>query len=391
MEQCFSIRTKSASCAARAGELQTGHGVVQTPCFMPIGTVGAVKHVTPAELRAAGAQIVLSNTYHLMLRPGTDYLAARGGLHAFMRWDGPILTDSGGYQAFSLGARTAARGNAALARFTDDGVRFRSHVDGSAQELTPESVVDHQRKIGSDIAMVLDVCPPQPCTRDVLEAAVEQTTRWAARAKAHASRVPNPRAQKLFGIVQGGSDEVLRRRSAEDLVALDFDGYAIGGVAVGEEQSKIREAIAMTAPLLPTDKPRYLMGLGTPSDIVHAVRCGVDMFDCVLPTRDARHGRTYAWVDRSAHLLDARTSMDDAWYTRFAIGRAEFRASDEPIDAACPCPTCRTFDRAYLRHLFAIGEPLGARLLTLHNLTFYFELMRRLRECVELLGSDDGR
>lgn len=366
----FTVTSTDAHSAARAGLLTTAHGVIETPCFMPIGTVGAVKHVLPSELRAVGAQIVLANTYHLMLRPGTPYLAERGGLHVFMGWEGPILTDSGGYQAFSLGARTAQRGNASLVRMTEEGVRFRSHLDGSAQELTPESAIDHQRRIGSDIMMVLDVCPPQPCERDELVAAVERTTRWAARARAHADRVGIGSAL-LFGIVQGGSDAALRAESARALTALGFDGYAIGGVAVGEDRDRIRAAVACTAPLLPADAPRYLMGLGTPDDLAHAVACGVDMFDCVLPTRDARHGRAYRWLDR--------TRRAQPWYERFHVGRAASRTDDGPLDPSCACPACAQCSLAYLRHLFAIGEPLAGRLLTLHNLTFYLELLRALR------------
>ncbi|MDO8462704.1 MAG: tRNA guanosine(34) transglycosylase Tgt [bacterium] len=376
----FTITNTSATSAARAGEFVLPHGTIQTPTFMPIGTVGAVKHMTPAELRTAGAQIILSNTYHLMLRPGTDELARRGGLHRFMGWDGPILTDSGGYQAFSLGAKSTARGGENMVTFTEAGVRFRSHLDNSRQVLTPESVIDHQRKIGSDIAMVLDVCPPQPCSHEELVAAVAQTTRWAKRAKAYWDRTRASSAGALFGIVQGGSDPELRRQSAAELIALDFDGYAIGGVAVGEEREAIRRAIAIAAPLLPAEKPRYLMGLGTPDDIVRAVAHGVDMFDCVLPTRDARHGRMYRWVDRSVQLLGDSSAHHGAWYNRVAITRAEFRGDDGPIDATCPCAACASFSLAYLRHLTAIGEPLGARLLTVHNLTFYFQLMRKLQE-----------
>ncbi|MFH1430285.1 MAG: tRNA guanosine(34) transglycosylase Tgt [Candidatus Uhrbacteria bacterium] len=384
MEMMYTKRAESNRSAARAGVLHLAHGDVQAPCFMPIATCGAVKHVTPQELRRAGAEIILSNTYHLALRPGTEYLEEHSGLHSFMQWSGPILTDSGGYQVFSLGAKSAARGGQRLVTITEDGVRFRSHIDGSTQMFTPESVVEHQKRIGSDIAMVLDVCPPQPCSARELADAVRQTTRWAERSIARAEQIDmrtpagphRGSGQKLFGIVQGGSDEALRRESAQALTGMPFDGYAIGGVAVGEEQARIREAIAMTAPLLPEDKPRYLMGLGTPADIVHAVRHGVDMFDCVLPTRDARHGRVYVWTHRGEF-------PDGEWYERFDIDRAAHRDMDSPLDEACPCPACRTFSRAYLRHLHHIGEPLAQRLLTIHNLTFYLELMQVIRASIE--------
>lgn len=317
--------------------------------------------------------MVLANTYHLALRPGTPYLAERGGLQEFMGWHGPLLTDSGGFQVFSLGARTASRRGASLVTLTEEGVQFRSHLDGSVQLLTPERAVEHQRNIGSDIAMVLDVCPPQPCSDLVLAEAMRLTTAWASRAVLHANHIGARPRMQLFGIVQGGSNGDARRAHAAAITALPFDGYAIGGVAVGEPTAAMRATVECTAPLLPTDRPRYLMGVGTPADIVHAVSCGVDLFDCVLPTRDARHGRVYRWTDRTAF-------PHGAWYETINIHNAAFRHLDAPIDAHCACLACRTTTLAYLRHLMAIREPLGGRLLTLHNLTFYLGVLRLLRD-----------
>lgn len=369
----------ATSGAARAGVLRTAHGDVPTPCFMPIATVGAVRHVSATELRAMGASMILANTYHLMLRPGAPYIAERGGLRTFMGWDGPILTDSGGFQVFSLGARVASRGGKGFVTLTDAGVRFRSHIDGSTHELTPERVIDIQRDLGSDIAMVLDVCPPQPCAPDVLARAVATTSTWAARSLAHAETTGARERMRIFGIIQGGSDAALRRESAAVITALPFDGFAIGGVAVGEEKVAVRHAVELTAPLLPEDHPRYLMGLGTPADIVHAVRNGVDLFDCVLPTRGARHHHVYRWRDRGAALLTNEQSEGE-WYEEFTMTNERWKTADVPIDPTCPCLACQTTTLAYLRHLAVIDEALGSRLLSLHNLTFYLEVMRTLRE-----------
>lgn len=394
MENAFSITAHDARSSARCGVLRTPHGDIPTPAFMPIGTCGAVKHVIPTELRNAGAHIILANTYHLMLRPGTDALAARGGLHRFMGWSGPILTDSGGFQVFSLGFRSASRGGVNHVALTEEGVRFRSHLDGSGQLLTPESALDHQRRIGSDIAMVLDVCPPQPCPPDAIRDAVLRTTRWAERSIAYAESTGfRDRGPLLFGIIQGGSDMALRRESAAAITALPFDGFAIGGVAVGETKADIRSTIERTAPLLPADRTRYLMGLGTPDDLCHAVAHGVDLFDCVLPTRDARHGRVYRWVDREAFVAVWPRSYEnpEQWYTREVIAGARFRTTDAPIDPGCACPACATgLSCAYLRHLFAIGEPLGQRLLTLHNLTFYLDCVTMMRTRIESEGMENA-
>lgn len=369
--------------AARIGTLHTAHGDVPTPCFMPIATVGAVRHVAPTELRTMGASMILANTYHLMLRPGAAYVAERGGMQRFMGWDGPMLTDSGGFQVFSLGARAAARGGDGFVTLTDDGVRFRSHLDGSTHKLTPERVIDIQCMLGSDIAMVLDVCPPQPCPPDVLARAVATTAVWASRSLAHADATGARERMQIFGIVQGGANAALRRSAAAAITALPFDGFAIGGVAVGEEKAAVRHAVELTAPLLPDDYPRYLMGLGTPADIVHAVRNGVDLFDCVLPTRGARHNHVYRWRDRGVAFL-APSGAERAWYEEFTMTNERWKSMDTPIDPECPCLACRTTTLAYLRHLAVIGEALGARLLSLHNLTFYLEVMAKLREEIML-------
>jgi len=346
----FSFSLVAEDGAARAGRMTTAHGTVDTPAFMPVGTAGAVKAVTPEELVACGAQIVLANTYHLDLRPGHEVVRALGGLHRFMHWDGPILTDSGGFQAFSMEA---------LRRLDEEGVHFKSHLDGSLHLLTPESSMDVQAALGSDVAMVLDECPPLPSPREAVEQAVERTARWAERSRA---AYAGPGA--VFGIVQGGGFEDLRARSAQALVAMDFHGYAIGGVSVGEPPEAIAAVAAVTAAMLPRAKPRYLMGVGRPEDLVEAVAGGVDLFDCVMPTRNARNGT----------LFTSRGKVN--------IKREENRTDPGPLDPDCPCETCRNYSRAYLRHLYVSGEILAARLHTIHNLTFYLGLMRRMREAI---------
>jgi queuine tRNA-ribosyltransferase len=340
--------------AARRGRLSTPHGDVETPAFMPVGTLGTVKSLTPADLREAGAQIVLGNTYHLFLRPGHELIAALGGLHRFMAWDGPILTDSGGFQVFSLSK---------LRKISEDGVSFRSPIDGSARMLTPELSIQIQHALGSDIVMPLDECLGYPATREATEASLALTLRWAQRAQAaHGSGSKPGRA--LFGIVQGGVYEDVRRRAVDDTVALGFDGYAIGGMAVGESKPALYDLTALVAGLLPPDQPRYLMGVGKPDDLVEAVGRGVDMFDCVLPTRNARNGQAFT--------ADGPVTIKQARYTR----------DPEPLEAACPCYACRHYSRAYLRHLFMAEELLAYRLLSLHNLTFFLGLMRSMREAI---------
>lgn len=361
----FSFTLSHTDGAARAGVVSTPHGAIETPAFMPVGTQGVVKAMTVRTLQDAGAQIILGNTYHLWLRPGAALIARRGGLHRFASWPGPILTDSGGYQVFSQAARRAVR---------EEGVRFRSHLDGSERLLTPEVAVDIQSCLGSDIAMVLDECPPFPSPRDAIAASLGLTTRWARRGRDRFLALREGRAGEdarpltaghaQFGIVQGGVFPDLRRESADQLVPLDFEGYALGGLSVGEPPAQMYEIVGATAPHLPAGKPRYLMGVGTPQDIVEAVARGVDLFDCVLPTRNARNGQ----------LL-----------TRFGplnIKNARFAEDDAPPDPECGCYTCRNFSRAYLRHLFAAGEMTSSILNTIHNLSFYLDTMRRIRQAI---------
>jgi queuine tRNA-ribosyltransferase len=342
----------SARCGgARSARLTLAHGVVETPVFMPVGTYGTVKAMAPNELVEIGAQIVLGNTFHLWLRPGIDVIAAHGGLNRFMGWDRPLLTDSGGFQVFSLGP---------LRKVSEEGVAFASPVDGDRLFLTPEISIDVQRALNSDIAMVFDECTPFPASRDEAAASMQMSLRWAARSKA--AHVGSTNA--LFGIVQGGMYEELRDESLGGLTATGFDGYAIGGLSVGEPKEAMRRIEAHIAPRLPDDKPRYLMGVGTPEDIVEAVGHGVDMFDCVLPTRNARNG----WL-----------------YTRHGdvkIRNARHRTDTNPLDQGCDCYTCRNFSRAYLHHLQRANEILGARLNTIHNLHYYLTLTAELRQAI---------
>jgi queuine tRNA-ribosyltransferase len=338
--------------AARRGRLTTAHGIIDTPAFMPVGTYGTVKAMSPEELRGLGAQIVLGNTFHLWLRPGLDVIGAHGGLHRFMGWDGPILTDSGGFQVFSLGP---------LRRISEEGVKFQSPVNGDPCFLTPEESMRIQRALDSDIVMVFDECTPYPATLGEARQSMELSLRWAQRSKrAHEG---NPNA--LFGIIQGGVHEPLRDESLAGLLEIGFDGYAIGGLSVGESKPEMLRILRHTAPLMPSDRPRYLMGVGTPRDIVEAVAAGIDMFDCVLPTRNARNG----WLYTSGGVVKLRN--------------ARYRTDLGPLDPACACYTCRNFTRAYLHHLQRVNEILGARLNTLHNLHYYQRLMRDVRAAIE--------
>ncbi len=338
--------------AARRARLELVHGAVDTPAFMPVGTYGTVKAMSPLELKEIGAQIVLGNTFHLWLRPGTEVIGKHGGLHRFMGWDGPILTDSGGFQVFSLGA---------LRKITEEGVKFASPINGDRLLLTPEESMRVQRTLDADIAMVFDDCTPHPATEKQAEKSMQLSLRWAARSRQAFEGSRNA----LFGIVQGSVYENLREASLAGLQAIGFDGYAIGGLAVGEPKEARERILSHTAPRLPEDRPRYLMGMGTPEDLIGAVMAGVDMFDCVLPTRNARNG----WL-----------------YTRHGdvkIRNARWRDDPAPLDAACACYACRNFSRAYLHHLQKANEILGARLNTLHNLHYYQELMRELRTAIE--------
>ena len=338
---------------ARLGRLTLAHGVVETPAFMPVGTYGTVKAMTPEELEDLGAHIVLGNTFHLMLRPGADIVAAHGGLHRFMHWNRPILTDSGGFQVFSLKS---------LRRITEEGVKFRSPIDGSEVRLTPEDSMEVQLKLRSDIAMALDDCTPYPATESQARESMERSMRWAARSHSHYYREEPPGG--LFGIVQGGMHDSLRLASLESLMQLDFPGFAVGGLAVGEPEEERLRVLETVVPRMPADRPRYLMGVGRPEDIVAAVLRGIDMFDCVMPTRHARNGHLFT----STGVINIRNSAHHA-----DLG---------PIDPACACYTCRNYTRSYLRHLDRCSEILGSRLNTLHNLHFYLELMRTIRAAI---------
>jgi queuine tRNA-ribosyltransferase len=360
----FELLGKDESSKARRGRLATAHGAIETPAFMPVGTQGSVKAVSPRELREIGAQIILGNTYHLFVRPGLDVIRKVGGLHRFMNWDGPILTDSGGYQIFSL---------AKLRKITEEGVRFQNHLDGTPAFISPEIAMDIQATLGSDIAMVLDECPPWPCEYDYAARSLEMTHRWAERCLAWAEEnverptpnVQRPVQQMVFGIVQGATFEELRRSSAQALAMMDFDGYAVGGVSVGEPEPEMMQAIEWSEPHLPENKPRYAMGLGTPPQLLELIARGIDMFDCVLPTRLARNGTAFT----AGGTLNLKN--------------AEYAFQTGPLEEGCACETCRGFSRAYLRHLIKAEEILGLRLLSLHNLHFYLDLMTRARAAIE--------
>jgi len=363
----FEIRTQTKDAygvpRARTGTLTLPgkHGQnhqIHTPQFMPVGTVGSVKGVTTSEVRNAGAEIILGNTYHLYLRPGHERIERLGGLHQFMNWDGPILTDSGGFQVFSLSE---------LNKIDDDGVTFKSHIDGSTHRFTPEVSMEIQRALESDIVMAFDECPPYPAEPERVEAAMKRTFEWAKRGL----EVPLKPHQNRFGIIQGGLSEELRMKSAAELSTLPFDGFAIGGLSIGETPELMQSMCKTTAPFLPIDKPKYLMGVGRPEDLIECVRGGVDLFDCVMPTRNARNGQVFT----STGKLNIRN--------------AEFADDERPLDENCDCDTCRNYSRAYLRHLFAAGEILALRLNTIHNLQFYLDLMHQIREAIDQNRFDD--
>jgi queuine tRNA-ribosyltransferase len=339
--------------AARHGLLTLAHGLVETPAFMPVGTYGTVKAMSPRDLAATGAQICLGNTFHLWLRPGSAVIAAHGGLHRFMGWDGPILTDSGGFQVFSLGA---------LRKIGEEGVRFASPINGDKLFLTPEESMRIQHALNSDVAMIFDECTPYPADFDTAAESMRLSLRWARRSRDEFDRLENPNA--LFGIVQGGMHESLRDESLAALAEIGFDGFAIGGLSVGEPKEEMARILAHIAPRLPQGKPRYLMGVGTPEDLVHGVLTGIDLFDCVMPTRNARNG----------HLFTRHGDI--------RIRNARHRSDPRPLDESCGCYTCRNFSRAYLHHLSRVGEILGAQLNTLHNLHYYQTLMRELRQAI---------
>ena len=361
----FEIVAEDKATGARAGLLHTPHGIVETPVFMPVGTAGSVKGITQAQLEELGVQILLANTYHLYLRPGHEIIRQMGGLHRFMAWPHPLLTDSGGFQVMSLKG---------LVRVTEDGFWFKSHLDGSSHFLSPERAVEIQVALGADIIMTLDECVEYPASREALQRAVKLTGRWAGRSKEKLSALssqpsaPSPQplvpSPSLFGIVQGGVDKDLRRESVESLLELDFEGYAVGGLSVGEPKAEMYDMAEYTAQLLPRNRPRYLMGVGTPEDLVECVARGIDMFDCVMPTRNARNGGVF-------------TSQG-----KVVIKNAKYAQDESPLDPACSCPACRRYSRSYIRHLFLAGEMLGAILTSQHNLHFYIDRMRKIRQSV---------
>lgn len=360
MQKTFELLAQDRQSKARHGRLTTAHGAIETPAFMPVGTQGSVKAVSPRELRELNAPIILGNTYHLFVRPGIEVIKHFGGLHKFMTWDRPILTDSGGYQIFSL---------AKLRKITEAGVHFQNHVDGTPAFISPEIAMEIQAALGSDIAMVLDECPPWPCEYDYAAKSAEMTTRWAKRCK----NAPRQDRQLLFGIVQGATFGELRQQSAQAIVDLDFDGYAIGGVSVGEPEEEMFRAIESSEPFLPNERPRYAMGLGTPPQLLEMIARGIDMFDCVLPTRLARNGTAFT----STGTLNLKN--------------AEYAKDRRPIEDNCECTSCREFSRGYVRHLIKAEEILGLRLITLHNLHFYLDLMRQARDKIDKGTFDEFR
>jgi len=352
----------------RKGRLTLPHGVVETPCFMPIATTGAVKTLSSTDVEKLGASIVLSNTYHLLLRPGLDGMKKLGGLHKLMGWNKPILTDSGGYQVFSL---------AKLNKTTEDSVEFQSHIDGAKFKLTPELSMEMQAVIGSDIAMQFDDVAAGDSPRERYEEAMERSLRWAKRCRDAWATGPG---RALFGIVQGGTHKDLRLRSIEGLKEIGFDGYAIGGLSVGEKREDAYRIVDALTPNMPEDKPRYFMGGGMPEEIVHYVHCGVDMFDCVLPTRNARHGTLFIWNQDPATISWSKDKVD--FYSKLHITNEQYQFDEGPIDPFCDCETCKTTSRAYLRHLFSVQEILALRLATIHNVRFYLRMMEELRNAV---------
>ncbi len=351
MSLTYQLLHKEKNTAARTGKISTPHGEIETPIFMPVGTQATVKAMTPEELKEMGSQIILSNTYHLYLRPGSKLIAEAGGLHKFMHWDGPILTDSGGFQVFSLSD---------LNEITEKGVHFQSHIDGSKHFISPEISMEIQMDLGSDIVMAFDECPPYPAEYDYVARSLDMTLRWAERSK---KAMTNDK-QALFGIIQGGVYEDLRKKSVEAMVDIGFPGYALGGLSVGEKNEQMYEVLEFTVPYMPDDKPRYLMGVGTPEDLIEGVMRGIDMFDCVMPTRIARHGAVF-------------TSEG-----RITVRNAVYKKDFTPLDHQCDCYVCQNYTRGYIRHLIKRNEILGARLTTYHNLYFLLDLMKKVRKSI---------
>ncbi len=391
---------------SRIGKIETKKGVVETPFFMPIATKGSIKHVSPEEILQIGYQLVLGNTYHLWLHPGDELVNRAGGLHKFMNWQGSILTDSGGFQVFSLGARAKKNFGSSGVKLTEKGAEFSDHTNGNRYLLTPEKSIDIQLNLDSDIIMCLDECPPYPCSYEDADKSLELTTRWAERCFKYFHKKVSENKEKykkgrpkLFCIVQGSIYEELRKKSAKQLLEIDFeklggpregwDGFAVGGVAVGEPREKLYEILDWVTPILPKEKPRYLMGLGKPEEIVAAVCAGIDMFDCVIPTREGRHGRIFIWNDefKTKTIEDLAKNIkegDDGkkiatFYKTINITNEKFRESFESIDKDCDCYTCKNYTKAYIKHLLAVNEPFAFRLASIHNLAFYYQLMQKLR------------
>ncbi len=363
----------------RIGELKTKSGKVKTPFFMPIATKGAVKIIEPGEIEKIGFEVLLGNTYHLMLKPGDELVKKGGGLHKFISWNKAILTDSGGFQIFSLGEKAKERFGKSGVKISEEGVKFIDPENGRKIFMAPEDAIDIQLNLGSDIVMCLDECPPFPCSRQQANVSLELTARWAERCKKHFDKKTKNLKQKplLFGIVQGSVYRDLREKSANQLLSLNFDGYAIGGVAVGEPRRKLYEILNWITPLLPENKPRYLMGLGRPEEISRAIQSGVDMFDCVIPTREGRHGRIFLWNKKNPALADLNNKK---FYKTINICNQKHAKKFTPLDPHCDCPVCQNYSRAFLRHLFNIKEPLGMKLAALHNLYFYQKLIEKLRD-----------
>lgn len=379
---------KNQKTAGRKGVLRTKSGAVQTPFFMPIATRGAVKMIEPEEISGLGFELILSNTYHLWRKPGEKIIQKAGGLGKFMHWPGPILTDSGGYQAFSLGARAQTRFGVNGVRITDQGVHFVDPENGEKLFLSPEKAIQIQLDLGVDILMCLDECPAYPANKEEIEKAVERTTGWAKRSldffQKKTKNLPKAKRPLIFAIVQGGIHQDLRKKSAQELIKMDFDGFAVGGVAVGEPREKLPEILDWVLPILPAGKPRYLMGLGRPEELVLAVAKGVDMFDCVIPTREGRHGRFFVWEKEAEKkmrkIIEGETFAKNKFYCQKNITNEKNKTNFSCLDKNCGCSVCQKFSKSYLRHLFSVGETLGMKSVALHNLFFYRELMERIKK-----------
>ncbi|MBU4217035.1 tRNA guanosine(34) transglycosylase Tgt [Candidatus Parcubacteria bacterium] len=380
----FEIIKKSKNNQARAGILKTAHGEIPTPFFMPVATQGTVKHISGEDMRRLDASILLSNTYHLMLRPGEALIKKFGGLHQFMNWEKPILTDSGGFQVFSLAGNKSKTGKS-LVQLNSDGVKFKSYIDGRKYDLTPEESLRIQMDLGVDIAVCLDECVALPAERKYVEESVALTTHWAAKTKKYLEQVKKKKkaVPLVHAVIQGGLDKELRLRSLKELIEVGFDGYNIGGLSVGETAKEMYKVLDYLTPEMPEDKPRYLMGVGYPENIVEAVKRGVDMFDCVIPTREGRHGRMFAWKKNSKKIPMGKTCATKTFYDTIAIGNAKFANDFSPINKDSKLPELRNLSRAYLHYLFKIKEPLGSRLASLNNLEFYLDLMEEIRQSLK--------